>query len=33
MIQILLEAKMGKNSEVGLTQMHKDINLQDKIGI
>jgi hypothetical protein len=33
MIQILLEAKMGKNSEVGLAQMHKDRNLQDIIGI
>jgi hypothetical protein len=27
MIQILPEAKMGKNSEVGLTQMHEDGNL------
>jgi hypothetical protein len=33
MIQILPEAKMGKNSEVGLAQMHKDRNLQDGIGI
>jgi hypothetical protein len=24
---------MRKNSEVGLTQMHKDRNLQDRIGI
>jgi hypothetical protein len=27
MIQILLEAKMGENPEVGLTQMNKDGNL------
>jgi hypothetical protein len=33
MIQVLPEAKMGKNSEVGLAQMHKNRNLQDRIGI
>jgi hypothetical protein len=33
MIQVFPEAKMGKNSEVHLTQMHKDRNLQDRIGI
>jgi hypothetical protein len=33
MIQILSEAKMGKNPEVGLTQIHKDRNLQDGIRV
>jgi hypothetical protein len=33
MIQILLEAKMGKNSEVGHTQMHEDRNLQNRIRV
>jgi hypothetical protein len=33
MIQILLETKMEKNPEVGLTQMHKDRNLQDRIRV
>jgi hypothetical protein len=33
MIQILPESEMRKNSEVGLAQMHKNRNLQDRIGI
>jgi hypothetical protein len=33
MIQILPKSEMRKNSEVGLAQMHKDRNLQDRIGI
>jgi hypothetical protein len=33
MIQILPEFEMRKNYEVGLAQMHKDRNLQDRIGI
>ena len=33
MIQILLEAEMGKNPEIGLTQMNKNGNLQDKIRV
>jgi hypothetical protein len=33
MIQILPEAKMGKNPKVGLTQMHEDRNLQDRIRV
>jgi hypothetical protein len=33
MIQILPKAKMGENPEVGLTQMHKDGNLQDRIRV
>jgi hypothetical protein len=33
MIQILPEAKVGENPEVGLTQMNKDGNLQDRIRV
>jgi hypothetical protein len=33
MIQILPKAKMGENPKVGLTQMHKDGNLQDRIRV
>jgi hypothetical protein len=33
MIQILLEAEMGKNPEIGLTQMNKNGNLQDRIRV
>jgi hypothetical protein len=33
MIQILPEAKVGENPEVGLTQMNKDGNLQDGIRV
>jgi hypothetical protein len=33
MIQILPESEMSQNSEVGLAQMHKDRNLQDRIEI
>jgi hypothetical protein len=33
MIRILPKAKMGENPEVGLTQMHKDGNLQDRIRV
>jgi hypothetical protein len=33
MIQILPESEMRKNSKVGLAQMHKDRNLQDRIRI
>ena len=33
MILILLEAKMGENPEIGLTQMYKDGNLQDRIRV
>jgi hypothetical protein len=32
-IQILPETKVGKNPEVGLTQMHEDRNLQDRIRV
>jgi hypothetical protein len=33
MIQILPEAEMGENPEIGLTQMYKDGNLQDRIRV
>jgi hypothetical protein len=33
MIQILPEAEMGKNPEIGLTQMNKNGNLQDRIRV
>jgi hypothetical protein len=33
MVQILLEAEMGKNSEINLTQMNKNGNLQDRIRV
>jgi hypothetical protein len=33
MIQILQEAEMGENPEVGLTQMNKNGNLQDRIRV
>jgi hypothetical protein len=33
MIQILLEAEMRENPEIGLTQMNKNRNLQDRIRV
>jgi hypothetical protein len=33
MIQILPKAKMGKNPKIGLTQMNKNGNLQDRIRV
>jgi hypothetical protein len=33
MIQKLQEAEMGKNAEIGLTQMNKNGNLQDRIRV
>jgi hypothetical protein len=33
MIQILPKAEMGKNPEIGLTQMNKNGNLQDRIRV
>jgi hypothetical protein len=33
MIQILPEAKMGENPKIGLTQMNKNGNLQDRIRV
>jgi hypothetical protein len=33
MIQILLEAEMGENPEIGLTQMNKNGNSQDRIRV
>jgi hypothetical protein len=33
MIQILPEAEMGENPEIGLTQMNKNGNLQDRIRV
>jgi hypothetical protein len=33
MIHILLEAEMGENPEIGLTQMNKNGNLQDRIRV
>jgi hypothetical protein len=33
MIQILPEAEMGKNPEIGLAQMNKNGNLQDRIRV
>jgi hypothetical protein len=33
MIQILPKAEMGKNPEIGLTQINKNGNLQDRIRV
>jgi hypothetical protein len=33
MIQILPEAEMGENPEIGFTQMNKNGNLQDRIRV
>jgi hypothetical protein len=33
MLQILPEAEMGKNPEIGLTEMNKNGNLQDRIRV
>jgi hypothetical protein len=33
MIQIFPEAKMGKNPEIGLIQMNKNGNLQNRIRV
>jgi hypothetical protein len=33
MIQILPKTEMGKNPEIGLTQMNKNGNLQDRIRV
>jgi hypothetical protein len=33
MIQVLPETEMGENTEIGLTQMYKNGNLQDGIRV